>query len=119
MAGAAAEVANCGIIKLGNTRDKIEARAKADVSVAKVSLRLPSGHGGYGKSYHRGPPRRRATKLHQEALRAIKLHDFKTIFSADFVLHAIQVVFDGLLGKREMIGDFFVGQPLGDQRNEL
>jgi hypothetical protein len=50
VAGAATDVANCRVIKLGNARDEIEARAKADVSVAKVSLRLPSGHRGHEKS---------------------------------------------------------------------
>src|SRR3979490_2595283 len=51
VAGAAAEIIDCGIFKPGNARDEVEARAKADISVSKVSLGLPSGHSGQQKSY--------------------------------------------------------------------
>ena len=55
----------------------------------------------------------------EESLRTIELHHFEAVFGADFVLHAIEVVFDRLFGKREMISDFLVSQTLRDQGNEL
>ena len=38
---------------------------------------------------------------------------------ADFLLHAVQMVFHGLFGEAKTIGNFFVGEPFGDERNEL
>ena len=50
MAGAAAEVVNCGVVGFGDAGDQIDAGAKANVGVAKVSLRFPGGHRGRQKS---------------------------------------------------------------------
>jgi hypothetical protein len=52
VARAAAEVVNYGVIELRDAGDEIESRAKADVGVAKVSLRLPGSHSVKKKSYH-------------------------------------------------------------------
>ncbi len=57
--------------------------------------------------------------LDQKPLRAVHLYNIQAVFRADFVLHAVQVVLYGLLGKGEMIGDFFVRQALRNQRNQL
>jgi hypothetical protein len=58
-------------------------------------------------------------RSHEERMRAIELNDVEAVVSADFVLHAVHVVLDGLLGKREVVGDFFVGEALSEQRDEL
>src|SRR4029077_930675 len=47
-----------------------------------------------------------AIRPDSETLHAIQLHDVQPVFCADFMLHAIQVVLDGLLGKRKMVGNF-------------
>ena len=92
-------------VRLG---DEIEARAKADISVSKVSLRLPSGHGGQQKSYHRRCVKLRDRESDEKSLRAIELHHFQAVLSADFMFHAIEVILDGLFGKREVIRDLLV-----------
>jgi hypothetical protein len=62
---------------------------------------------------------RLAALLNQKTLRSVELHDIQPVFGPDFVLHAVQMVLYGLLGKREMIGDLFVRQALRNQRNQL
>src|ERR1700737_1858344 len=46
VAGATTEIVDCGIFRFWDAGDEIEAGAKANVGIAKVSLRLPSGHSG-------------------------------------------------------------------------
>jgi hypothetical protein len=58
-------------------------------------------------------------ELQQKALRSEPLHDVQAIFGADLVLHAVQVILDGLFRETEVIGDFLVGEAFGDQRDEL
>src|SRR5258705_2120844 len=99
VAGAGAEIIDCGVSKLGDAREKIEARAKADISVSKVSLRLPSGHRGQPKSYHCRSAKLRTAKSDEKSLRAIELHHFQAVLSADLMFHAIEVILDGLFGK--------------------
>jgi hypothetical protein len=60
-----------------------------------------------------------AHSLHEEALGAAEVHDAEAVAGSDFVLHAVEVVLDGLLGKAKLVGDFFVGQTLSDERNDL
>ena len=45
--------------------------------------------------------------------------DAEAVVHADLLLHAVEVILHGLLGRAEAVGDFFVGEPFGDQRNEL
>src|ERR1700687_1342053 len=52
VARAAAEVVDGGVFAFGDAGHEIEARAKADVGVAEVSLRFPGSHSGEKKSYH-------------------------------------------------------------------
>ena len=66
--------------------------------------------------------RLRAARLvvsEQKTLGAEALHDAQAVFGADFVLHAVEVIFHCLLGKAEVIRDFLVREPFGDQRNDL
>ena len=118
MASAAAEIVDCRVFDLGDAGDEIKAGAKADVGVAKVSLRLPSSHSVreiIALQVAQVPD----TGSNEEALRAIELHHLQAVFGADFVLHAIEVILDGLLGERKMIGDFLVGETLRNQRYQL
>jgi hypothetical protein len=55
----------------------------------------------------------------EEPLGPIELHYFQAILGANFVLHAIEVVLHSLFGKRKMIGNFLIGEPLRDQGNDL
>src|SRR5438309_905356 len=58
-------------------------------------------------------------RLRHEALRAANLHYAQTILGADLVFHAIEMVLHRLLREAETIGDFFVGEAVGNQGNQL
>jgi len=57
--------------------------------------------------------------LQHEALGAADLHDSQPVAGAHFLFHAVKVIFDGLLGEAEVVGNFLVGEALRDQRNQL
>ena len=55
--------------------------------------------------------------LEHESLCAAHLHNAQPVFRANFMLHTVEVIFYGLLGKAKVIRDFFIRQSLRDQRN--
>src|SRR5438067_7213414 len=61
----------------------------------------------------------RRKESHQEGVRAVELDDVEAVLGVDFVLHAVDVVLYGLFGEREVVGDFFVGEALSQEGNEL
>src|SRR5256885_748617 len=58
-------------------------------------------------------------RSHQESMRAVELDDIEAVLGVDFVLHAVDVVLYGLFGEREVVGDFFVGEALSEEGNQL
>ena len=63
--------------------------------------------------------RRTQMLLHHEALGAADLDDAEAAVGANLLLHAVEVVLHGLFGKAEVAGNFFVGKPSRNQRNQL
>jgi hypothetical protein len=59
------------------------------------------------------------SKLQQESLGPIALHDTQAIVCSDLVLHAVQIILYRLLRQVKMIADLFVGHALRDQGDEL
>jgi hypothetical protein len=57
--------------------------------------------------------------LDHEALGAADLDDAEAVTGADFLLHAVEMIFHGLLGKAEAVRDFLVGEPFGNKRYQL
>src|SRR6267142_4291862 len=64
-------------------------------------------------------PERLQHLSHHKSLRPAYLHDAQTIFSPNFMLHSVEMVFYRLLRKAKAIRDFLVGEPFGDQRDQL
>ena len=52
-------------------------------------------------------------------MHAADVDDAEAVVGADFVLHAVEVIFYGLFGEREVVGDFLVGEAAGDEWDEL
>ena len=57
--------------------------------------------------------------LDKQTLGAADRDDPESAGAPDFVLYAVEVVFDRLFGAGEVAGDFFVGAAFGDERNDL
>jgi len=55
----------------------------------------------------------------EEGVGAVEVDDVEAVVGVDFVLHAVDVVFYGLFGEGEVVGDFFVGEVLGEEGDEL
>lgn len=55
-----------------------------------------------------------ARSLKQKSLCPAGLYDAQAVSRANFVLHSVEVILDGLFGKAEVVGDFLVCQPFGD-----
>jgi hypothetical protein len=68
---------------------------------------------------NRREPAREAETLQKKPLRAVSLPDAQPVFRANLVLHAIEVVLDGSLGKTEVVGNFLVREAFRDRRNQL
>lgn len=55
----------------------------------------------------------------EETLRAAQPDDPESVPGPGFLLHPVEVIFDRLLRKEEVVGYLFIRKPLGDQWDDL